>query len=43
MLEYVFIHPSEVKEIVERGQEIYSEHDWPKERRRLTSLVADLC
>jgi glycosyltransferase involved in cell wall biosynthesis len=42
-IEYVFIHPSQVKEIVERGQEIYREHDWPEERRRLISLVADLC
>ena len=43
MIEYVFFHPSEAKAIVERGQEIYREHDWPEERRRLTNLVADLC
>jgi len=43
MIEYVSFHKAEVTEIVERGQEVYRDHSWPEERRRLTSLVADLC
>jgi glycosyltransferase involved in cell wall biosynthesis len=41
-IEYVFSHPTEVVEIVRRGQEIYRDHSWPAERRRLTGLVAGL-
>jgi glycosyltransferase involved in cell wall biosynthesis len=40
--EYVFSHPTEVIEIVRRGQEVYREHSWRTERRRLTGLVAGL-
>ena len=40
--EYVFCHPNEVIEIVRRGQEVYQEHSWRTERRRLTGLVAGL-
>ena len=40
--EYVFNHPNEVIEIVRRGQEVYREHTWRTERRRLTELVAGL-
>lgn len=41
-IEYVFSHPTEVMEIVRRGQGVYQEHCWPAERRRLTGRVADL-
>ena len=40
--EYVFSHPTEVIEIVRRGQEVYREHSWRVERSRLTGLVAGL-
>lgn len=41
-VEYVFSHPAEVTEIVRRGQEVYREHRWQTERRRLTDLVTGL-
>jgi len=41
-IEYVFSHPTEVIEIVRRGQEVYREHSWRIERSRLTDLVAGL-
>jgi len=41
-IEYVFSHPSEVAEIVRRGQAVHREHSWPMERIRLTDLVAAL-
>jgi glycosyltransferase involved in cell wall biosynthesis len=40
--EYVFSHPTEVIEIVRRGQEVYREHSWRIERSRLTGMVAGL-
>lgn len=39
---YVFHHPAEVANIVRRGQGIYQEHAWLKERTRLIQLVARL-
>ena len=41
-IEYVFNHPAEVTDIVRRGQGVYQEHAWHKERTRLTDLVARL-
>jgi glycosyltransferase involved in cell wall biosynthesis len=41
-IEYVFSHPAEVLEIVKRGQEVYQEYVWSKERLRLATLVAGL-
>ncbi len=40
--EYVFFHPTEVIEIVRRGQEVYRDHSWRTERSRLTGLVTGL-
>jgi glycosyltransferase involved in cell wall biosynthesis len=40
--EYVYSHPTEVIEIVRRGQKVYREHSWNAERGRLTGLVAGL-
>jgi glycosyltransferase involved in cell wall biosynthesis len=40
---YVFSHPDDVTEIVERGQEVYQQHKWSSERLRLTSLVEHFC
>jgi glycosyltransferase involved in cell wall biosynthesis len=39
---YAFSHPTEVGEIVKRGQEVYRAHNWGMERARLTGLVAGL-
>jgi glycosyltransferase involved in cell wall biosynthesis len=40
--EYVFFHPNDAIETVKRGQQVYREHNWPTERRRLTGLVAGI-
>jgi glycosyltransferase involved in cell wall biosynthesis len=39
---YVYSHPSEVVDIVRRGQDVFQEHSWPAERQRLTGFVAGL-
>jgi len=41
-IEYVFSHPAEVTEIVRRGQEVFREHSWQKERQRLIGVVSGL-
>lgn len=41
-IQYAFFHPAEMREIATRGQEVYREHDWTRERQRLTGLVARL-
>jgi glycosyltransferase involved in cell wall biosynthesis len=41
-IEFVYSHPIEVVEIVNRGQEVYREHCWQTERGRLVELVAGL-
>lgn len=41
-IEYVFSHPTEVTEIVKRGQEVFREHSWQKERQRLIGVVSEL-
>jgi len=41
-IEYVFSHPAEVTEIVRRGQEVFREHSWHKERQRLIGVVSGL-
>jgi glycosyltransferase involved in cell wall biosynthesis len=41
-IEYVFLHPEEIRGVVRRGQEIYSDHKWDCERTRLVNLVEDL-
>ncbi len=41
-IQYAFSHRGEVNEIAKRGQEVYREHDWQRERQRLTGLVAGL-
>jgi glycosyltransferase involved in cell wall biosynthesis len=38
-IEYVFAHPMEVIEFVERGQEVYRRHKWSSERARFLALV----
>jgi hypothetical protein len=38
-MEYVFRHPHEMAEIVERGQEVYRRYKWSGERLRFVSLV----
>lgn len=41
-ISYVFFHPSEVNQIVKRGQDILGEHTWSQERRRLIGVVLEL-
>lgn len=41
-IEYVFSHPAEVTEVVGRGQEVFREHSWQKERQRLIGVVSGL-
>lgn len=41
-IEYVFAHPKEANEIVERGQQVYLMHIWSNERQTLVGLVGDL-
>ncbi len=38
-IKYVFHHPAEVNEIVNRGQEVYQRHVWDKERMKLLGVV----
>ena len=41
-LQYAFLHPAELSKFAKRGQEVYREHDWQKEKQQLTGLVAKL-
>jgi len=41
-IEYVLANPAEATSIVRRGQEVFGEHIWDKERQRLVGLVAGL-
>lgn len=41
-LQYAFLHPAPLREFARRGQEVYREHDWQREKLRLTGLVAKL-
>jgi glycosyltransferase involved in cell wall biosynthesis len=38
-IEYAFSHPHEVLEIVQRGQQVYLEHTWERQREMLLSRV----
>jgi glycosyltransferase involved in cell wall biosynthesis len=39
---YTLTHPAEATSIVRRGQEVFREHIWDKERQRLMGVVAGL-
>jgi glycosyltransferase involved in cell wall biosynthesis len=41
-IEYVFFHPEETIEVVERGQKVYLTHTWTQEKSKLVSLVGSL-
>lgn len=41
-IEYVFSHPREVLEIVRRGQNVYLEHNWERERETLLGRVGEI-
>jgi glycosyltransferase involved in cell wall biosynthesis len=41
-IEYAFNHPAELTEFAKRGQKIYEEHAWPKERAELMGVVSTL-
>jgi glycosyltransferase involved in cell wall biosynthesis len=41
-IEYVGSHPSEAVETVKRGQQVYLDHTWRREKLRFVNLVAEL-
>jgi glycosyltransferase involved in cell wall biosynthesis len=41
-IEYVSSHPREVLDIVERGQQVYLEHTWERERQTLLDRVSEV-
>jgi glycosyltransferase involved in cell wall biosynthesis len=41
-IEYAFYHPREVLEIVRRGQKVYLEHMWERERETLLGRVSEI-
>lgn len=41
-IEYVFTHPQEIADMVERGQAVYRAHMWEQERTRLVHVVREL-
>lgn len=41
-IEYAFYHPEEVKKIVERGERVYHDHTWTREKMAFVNSVADL-
>jgi len=41
-IEYVYSHPAEVLEVVQRGQDVYRAHGWREQRRTLVNVTAEL-
>ncbi len=41
-IEYAFFHPREVLEIARKGQEVFVEHTWDRERETLVGRVSAL-
>jgi glycosyltransferase involved in cell wall biosynthesis len=41
-IEYAFLHPGEVQEIVKRAQQVFLEHTWDRERETLVGRVSEL-
>jgi glycosyltransferase involved in cell wall biosynthesis len=41
-IEYAFSHPREVREIVGRGQQVFLEHTWDRERETLLGRVSEI-
>ena len=41
-IEYAFSHPREVQEIVRKGQQIFLEHSWDRERETLLGRVSEI-
>jgi len=41
-IEFAYFHPEEVEQIVRRGQEVYRNHTWSRERATLLSAVGNL-
>jgi glycosyltransferase involved in cell wall biosynthesis len=41
-IEFAFLNPREVKQIVERGQQIYLAHKWSKEKSNLLNPIGEL-
>lgn len=41
-IEFAYLHPKEVEQVVRRGQQIYCGHTWSRERATLLNAVADV-
>ena len=41
-IEYAYFHPREVMEIARRGEEVYREHTWERERETLIGRVSEI-
>jgi glycosyltransferase involved in cell wall biosynthesis len=41
-IEYAFYHPREVQEVVRRGQQVFLEHAWDRERETLLRRVSEI-
>lgn len=41
-IEYVYFHPDDVEKIVERGQAVYQEHCWSREKQEFVNRVGEL-
>jgi len=41
-IEYAFYHPEEVKKVLERGERVYRDHTWTREKMEFVNSVADL-
>ena len=41
-IEYAYRHPEEIDQIVQRGQQVYLEHNWSRQRQTLVEMVSDL-
>jgi hypothetical protein len=41
-IEFTYFHPREVSEIARRGQNVYREHTWDRERHTLLDRVSGI-
>jgi glycosyltransferase involved in cell wall biosynthesis len=41
-IEFAYLHPSEALEIVQRGQKVFEEHSWDRERETLVNSVTSI-
>ena len=41
-IEYAYFHPKEILEVAQRGQAVYREHTWDRERQTLLERTSDI-